>query len=92
MSRSKVNVFSLKPLAVCQNQVLLSKEKKPTSVTACQILDLPQRWLDRDMLMQLYLVKEKLQGDLANLLDTIPRASVAFSGLMLTRGCLLRLY
>lgn len=36
--------------------------------------------------------KGKLRADLANLLDTIPRASVAFSGLALTPGCLLRLH
>lgn len=34
--------------------------------------------------------KGKLGGDLANLLDTIPRASVAFSGLALTRGLLVK--
>lgn len=34
--------------------------------------------------------KRKLGRDLANLLDTIPRGSMAFSGLALTRGLLVK--
>lgn len=58
MSRSQVNVFSLKAL---EESSASANERKPTSVTACQILDLPQRWWDRDMLIQLYLVKQSFE-------------------------------